>query len=484
MSELEVTVKYDSLPAKIGLYSVLLLFPAWGVLAPIAFGIYVYVGIAFGYTALGLHSWITWLGIILGWILLFAMGAAATIFFADNRVRISKDSVWLPLFLSPLSNKRRHFGWSDLAKIDLVKGDSTQIPRLVFYLKKGGTRALKIAGIPKDQLEQMLVAIDVWSGATEKGPELIELQGQLQGKTDSNGPSYTAMWEDELASRFAATSFTPLAPDTILQQGRIKVVRQLSFGGLSAIYLCQIDNKELAVLKEAVIPAGTKDSIKEKSLELFQREASFLMKLNHPAIVRVLDHFVENNRNYLLLEYINGQDLRQFVKQNGGRNEWTTLNWGRQIAEILNYMHNQSPPMIHRDISPDNIVLREDESLTLIDFGAANEFVGTVTGTLVGKQSFIAPEQFRGRSVVQSDLYALGCTLFFLLIAEEPEALSTSHPKTLKDTLSDEIDKLVADLTELEVDDRIHSAAQVLARIDEILAARRDGQAALTPSLH
>src|SRR5262249_22800632 len=163
-----------------------------------------------------------------------------------------------------------------------------------------------------------------------------------------------------------------------------------------------------------------------KAHELFNREAQLLSKLNHPQIVKVLDHFVENGRSYQLLEYLNGQDLRQHVRQNGVRREDEVLAWGIQMAEILKYLHEQDPPIVHRDVTPDNFVLRQDGSIVLIDFGAANEFVGNATGTLVGKQAFISPEQFRGKSVTASDIYALGGTLHFLLTGEDPEALSTS----------------------------------------------------------
>jgi serine/threonine-protein kinase len=101
----------------------------------------------------------------------------------------------------------------------------------------------------------------------------------------------------------------------------------------------------------------------------------------------------------------------------------------------------------------------------MIDFGAANEFVGKATGTLVGKQSFIAPEQFRGKATTQSDLYALGCTLHFLLTGAEPVPLSVSHPRTINPAVSPRMDALVASLTAMNVEDRVSSATQLKALI-------------------
>jgi serine/threonine protein kinase len=182
------------------------------------------------------------------------------------------------------------------------------------------------------------------------------------------------------------------------------------------------------VLKEAVIPQDGTEGVREKAKELFDREAKLLMKLDHPGIVHVLDCFNEGERNYLLLEYINGVDLRQLVRQNGVQKESDVLEWAVQVANALKYLHEREQPIIHRDLTPDNIVLRNDGKVLIVDFGAANEFIGNATGTFVGKHSYIAPEQLRGKATVQSDIYAFGCTLFFLLTGSDPEALSPSNP--------------------------------------------------------
>jgi serine/threonine protein kinase len=207
-------------------------------------------------------------------------------------------------------------------------------------------------------------------------------------------------------------------------------------------------------------------------MELFEREARLLMKIEHPSVVKVLDCFVEASRQYLLIEYRSGQDLSQFVKQNGAQREEKVLTWALEICEILEYLHAQEPAIIHRDVTPDNLILDSSGSLVMIDFGAANEFLGNATGTLVGKQSFIAPEQFRGKATTQSDLYALGCTLSFLLTAQEPIPLSASHPKTIDAKISNEVDSLVASLTAMNLEDRISSATDTKTLIEQLLSKR------------
>jgi serine/threonine protein kinase len=224
-------------------------------------------------------------------------------------------------------------------------------------------------------------------------------------------------------------------------------------------------------VKEAVVPEDTVESVKDKAREMFDREAKLLMKLNHPNIVKVLDHFVDSGRNYLMLEYVNGQDIRAFVKQNGPQKEHVVLEWAITIATILKHLHEQDPPILHRDLTPDNLVLRSDGQVVLIDFGAANEFIGTATGTFVGKQSFIAPEQFRGKAAISSDIYAFGCTLHFMLTGQEPEALSTSSPKEIDDSISSELNDFIVSCTEMEPRDRFTSAAQMLPILRKMAAS-------------
>ena len=114
----------------------------------------------------------------------------------------------------------------------------------------------------------------------------------------------------------------------------------------------------------------------QKFSKCSEGRAQILSRLDHPNIVRVVDHFVENARNYLILEFVPGLTLRQSVQISGRFDEPAVVATAEQIAGILQYLHSIDPPVIHRDITPDNIVIKEpDKTVTLIDFGAANEYV-------------------------------------------------------------------------------------------------------------
>jgi serine/threonine protein kinase len=282
--------------------------------------------------------------------------------------------------------------------------------------------------------------------------------------------SFTAIWERDLASRFGSTAFVPLEAQTKMQDGRLTVIGQISFGGLSAIYLCKDTLGETAVLKEAVVPLSADESSKAKALEMFAREAKILQSLSHPHIARVLDHFVENDRNYLLLEHINGLDLRAYVKEHGPQPERLIMRWCYEIADVLGYLHTQEPPIVHRDVTPDNLVLDRTGAIKLIDFGAANQLLTTATGTLVGKQSYISPEQFRGKATTQSDIYSLGCTLYYLATGEDPEALSQSSlPDAVAKKMPD-LNDLIFLCTAMELDQRIASMEVVASRTRDLLS--------------
>ena len=468
MAELELSIRYQTTPARVGSMVMAALLPVWGLIIPFCLGLF----LALIIQAPGDLPPVIASLVLSALILIPVLAVVVTAFFEDDRLLVSKEGLAFPLRMLSQLGFRRERLWSDLTAVSLKWGGTATFEpddALVLHFRSDGSARLPLTAVPKADLEQLLLAIDVWGTGAKRAAELSDLHNVLLSENKGiEHLSYTQMWEEELSRRFSATNFVPLEPGRVLQNGRLKIVRQLAFGGLSAIYLAQRDGRDLVVLKEAVVPPSADEHSREKAAELFAREAQFLAKLNHPQIARVEDHFVEGGRNYLLLEYLPGQDLRQLVKQNGRQSEETVLIWANQVCEILQYLHGQEPPIIHRDLTPDNLVLREDGSVILIDFGAANEFVGTATGTLVGKQAYIAPEQFKGKAITQSDFYALGGTLHFLLTGDDPEALSVSHPREHRQELSLAVDDLVARLTSMDADGRPPSAQairQILARL-------------------
>ena len=200
-----------------------------------------------------------------------------------------------------------------------------------------------------------------------------------------------------------------------------QVLRVLGRGGMGITYLVWNSSgvprpKGMALGKLQVLKEMNADMAQiPKAQELFEREARALKSLKHPGIPKYYDFFVENDKKYLVMELIQGQDLERYVRQKGPVSLDVAIAWMLQTCEILAYLHSRPEPMIHRDVKPGNLLLRHhDQRIVLLDFGAVKA-AGMPPGTRIGAEGYSAPEQIQGRPVTQSDLYAIGPSLIYLL---------------------------------------------------------------------
>ncbi len=150
--------------------------------------------------------------------------------------------------------------------------------------------------LDRANLEQFMLALEVWGHKAVLANSLLEARDQMQNeKAGIEDHGYTKMWEEELSRRFNSTTFVPLEPGHKLRSNSFSILKQLAFGGFSAVYLAEDNHRKNVVIKESVANIG--DSSHEKALDFFKREALFLSKLDHPQIAKVLDDFIENGRN-------------------------------------------------------------------------------------------------------------------------------------------------------------------------------------------
>lgn len=407
---------------------------------------------------------------ITGLLLLSGAMVLGIIASGDKTIFLTRDGISVPFFLSPGRGLRTQFTWGVLRGVRYLPFGKRGLLELQF--KKGSPLRLKLDLLSEADIQNLIVSLDVWAGGMDSFPALLEARSRLLSPMiEERSPGFTELWEEELTRRFGPTNFVPLEPKQMVRD--YTVDRQLAFGGFSAIYLVTDKSGTRFVLKEAVIPADADEEKRDAAERMFSREASILASLNHPNLVRVKDSFVESGRHYILMDYIEGEDFRRLIKEHGPQTQVDVLSWADQLLNILAYLHSQNPPVIHRDISPDNLMLSESGELFVIDFGAANHFAGTATGTLIGKQAYIAPEQLRGKAEPASDLYAFGCTLHFLLTGQEPEPLDVSHPKTLVSSVSSELDNVIAQCTAQEPEDRPGSAAEIQQLLRALKAGSR-----------
>lgn len=479
MAELELSVKYQSAPNRIGFYVMAAMFPIWSLFVPFLLGCVIAYLLQH---PSGMPAELT-LATLVGLAAIPILGILMSALFEDNRLYVTKSGIAFPLYLVPFLGFRRHRTWSELQGAGLRRTkDALDMESDSMYLLFDKTIPLqfRLKHLDKVHLEQMLLAIELWSGQQTRTPELVDYQNRLHNENKGLGRlSQVEMWEEELTRRFSATSFVPLEPGRKMLGGSVEIVRQLAFGGLSAIYLAQQNMKNMVVVKEAVVPGDSNEETRKKAEEHFQREAKFLMKLDHPHIAKVIAHFVEDGRDYILMEYIPGQDLRQMVKQHGPQTELSVVEWSLRIVDILQYLHGQEPPVVHRDLTPDNLVLDKSGELVLIDFGAANQFVGTATGTLVGKQSYISPEQLRGKASTASDIYSFGGSMYFLLTGQDPTPLASSHPMSVLPKMNGDLDELVAEMTRFDPEQRLCDLEEIRKRLSEIKSKLVRGEQAV-----
>lgn len=297
----------------------------------------------------------------------------------------------------------------------------------------------------------------------------IYLREELQH--DEN--TYTELWLKYFSASTERNRTGMLCASDSLCDGKYQIAGQLGGGGQGTAYLASHSdngNELTVVLKEYILPIHRGDSIFQESLKKLEHEAEILEKINHPNIVRLLDTFVEDHRGYLVLEYVDGPSLKQLVEREGPQPESVVIDWALQICDILSHLHEMDPPIIHRDLTPDNLLLSSDGRVKLVDFNVAHKLESSANATIVGKHAYLPPEQFRGKPCTQSDLYAFGGTIFYLLTGKEPAPLSSSHPRIHLESLSPELDLIVSQATALDLSKRSVSSSQIKDSLSQLAA--------------
>ncbi|OPY58310.1 MAG: Serine/threonine-protein kinase PknB [Pelotomaculum sp. PtaU1.Bin035] len=215
-----------------------------------------------------------------------------------------------------------------------------------------------------------------------------------------------------------------LSPSTVLDN-RYTIVKTLGQGGMGAVYLAfdrRLNNKPV-VVKEMSANAVGQGNL-QAAIEAFKKEASLLIDLRHQALPVVTDFFSRGeDRWYLVMDYIEGITLKAFVQRRGPIPQSEVLDLARQLCDILDYLHKRKPPVIFRDLKPDNIMLTPGGIIKLIDFGIARHFKAGVTKdtTAYGSTGFAPPEQYgQNQTDARSDIYSLGATLHYLLTGIDP----------------------------------------------------------------
>lgn len=267
----------------------------------------------------------------------------------------------------------------------------------------------------------------------------------------------------------------PLKPDSILR-ARYRIAEIIGQGGMGSIY--RAEDLRLAgrycALKEVLIDPNSDPVHQSQAREQFYREATVLARLDHPNLPKVSDFFDEENRDFLVMDYVPGGDLRQKIEDARSKGsfipERQVLDWAVQLCDALIYLHGQDPPVLHRDIKPANIKLTPDGVIKLVDFGLVKVLVPDDSRTITvvqgrGTAAYTPLEQYgsdAGHTDARSDIYSLGATLYHLFTNTPPPEAKARFldppvlvpPRQINSTLSARSEQAVLWALSMHPDDR------------------------------
>lgn len=348
------------------------------------------------------------------------------------------------------------------------------------------------------------------------------VEGEIQRRIDAQSNDYTELWLRYFSNPEKRNRKSSLGEGEIVH-GRYRVLSTLGQGGQGTAYLAELissksdssrsdpsrsdpskmdpsksdssrsdpsksdpsksdssslnssnrsSTNSVLVLKEYILPFHRGEEVFRASLNKLQKEAAILARIHHPNIVELKDSFVEDHRGYIVLEYLQGESLSDTILRCGPLSEPQVIEIALQICNAVEYMHTLESRIIHRDLTPDNFILQENGQVKLVDFNVAHQLESSATNTVVGKHAYISPEQFRGKASEQSDIYAMGGTLFFLLTGEEPTPMSVSSPRAVNNAVSEELDAIVQKATTLDTAERYKSAFEMRADLFDLARSK------------
>lgn len=317
--------------------------------------------------------------------------------------------------------------------------------------------------------------------------EDLELKKEVTSLIHFHGEVGEFLEKPVIPINAANNNFKPITPKLnsgSLLQDRYLIIEQIGQGGMGAVYKAQDKRlNKVVALKQTIVTS-------ERLHKAFEQEAQLLAKLRHPALPTVIDHFHENNGQFLVMEFVVGETFSQLLsKQSKAFKQTQVIAWAKQLLEVLDYLHSQNPPVIHRDIKPNNLKLTESDKIALLDFGLAKGFAEskslTVESSIAGYTPYYAPlEQINGVGTdPRSDFYSFAATFYTLLTGDKPPD-ATFRAATILNGESDPLQinhlvnigvepdfaQLLIDCLSQNINQRPTSAKAILNRLNNLSA--------------
>ncbi len=279
-----------------------------------------------------------------------------------------------------------------------------------------------------------------------------------------------------------------VAPRRQLESGATLLERYLiqdviGVGGMGSVYRARdlhFPNVVKLVAVKEMINTAPDPVVRQTIVQNFEREANLLATLNHPAIPRIYDYFSEENRSYLVLEYIHGKDLEAVISETDGfLTEEQVLTWAIELCDVLAFLHGHKPdPIIFRDMKPSNVMIDHNGDVKLVDFGIAKTFQAGQKGTMIGTEGYSPPEQYRGEATPLADLYALGATLHHALSRRDPRmeppfSFEERPIRKINPGISSELETVISTSLAYNPEDRFPTIAEMKDSL--LTAAQKTG---------
>ncbi len=269
-----------------------------------------------------------------------------------------------------------------------------------------------------------------------------------------------------------------LLPNYLLKQ-RYRILDSVGKGGMGAVYRAEdtdLGNRKVAVKEMSQSGLSPQEVI--EAADAFKQEAHILAGLQHPNLPSIHDHFSEAGRWYLVMSFIQGETLEEYLnKAKGGKLPVEeVLQIGIQLCKVLGYLHTQQPPIIFRDLKPSNIMRTSDGHLYLIDFGIARHFKpGQARDTAAyGSMGYASPEQFgKAQTTPRSDIYSLGAVLYQLLSGHDPSTTPFRFPplQSQVPAIPLELSTLITEMLEYDENKRPASMLVVGQKLQSLIAS-------------
>jgi len=259
-----------------------------------------------------------------------------------------------------------------------------------------------------------------------------------------------------------------------LQSGTTLVKRYhiqdvIGVGGMGSVYRARdlhFPNVVKLVAVKEMVNMAPDPLVRQTIVQNFEREANLLATLSHPSIPRIYDYFTEDDRSYLVLEFVHGKDMEAIINDtNGFLPEDQVLSWGIELCDVLSFLHAHKPdPIIFRDMKPSNVMINHNGDIILVDFGIAKTFQTGIKGTMIGTEGYSPPEQYRGEATPLADIYSLGATLHHALTRRDPRleppfSFAERPLRRINPNVSSELEAVISTTLQYNPGDRFPSTA-------------------------